>query len=201
MRVRELTTKCGLDWGSSNPGCVLWAVALPDNHAHVYDELKFVKLSVREVADAIREKSLSEWKLGKMPPIFCDPALRIKTGQIGEDFLMTFARYKVALTPVSNNRQVGWQRLHEALALDPATKTPWLTFHPRCKYLIRTLPMMLQDEHDPEDCDSTGDDHGADSLRYLLQGGLRAGSKANLIKPDPPGSWGQLKRYLKRTAA
>jgi hypothetical protein len=158
-------------------------------------------MSVREVAEAIREKSLGDWKLGKMPPIFCDPALRIKTGQIGEDFLQTFARYRVALTPVSNNRQVGWQRVHEALSIDPATGTPWVTFHPRCKYLIRTIPTMLQDPNDPEDLDTDSDDHGVDSFRYALQGGLRPQSRANLIKPDPPGSWGQLKRYLTRNPA
>jgi hypothetical protein len=190
-----------LDWGSSNPGCVLWSVALPDNHAHVFDELKFQHMAVREVAEAIRERTLSEWKVTRMPPIFCDPALRIKTGQIGEDFCQTFQRYKVALTPVSNNRQLGWQRVHEALALDPATRTPWLTIHPRCRYLIRTLPMMLQDENDPEDLDTDSDDHALDALRYGLMGGLRHNSKSLVLKPDPPGSWGALKRHLRRTAA
>jgi hypothetical protein len=189
-----------MDWGSSNPGCVLWAVALPDAHVHVFEEWKFVKLSVREVAEGIRDKTLSDWKLQRLPPIFCDPALKIRTGQLGEDFIGTFSRYRVTLTPVSNNRQLGWQRVHEALALDPATGTPWLTFHPRCKYLIRTIPAMIQDEHDPEDADSSGDDHGADALRYGLMGGFRPGSKATLVKHEPPGSWGELKRFLKRTA-
>src|SRR4249920_1760738 len=113
-RLRDLTVRCGLDWGSSAPGCCLWGVALPDNHAHIVSEYKFQHMAVREVAEALREQSLSEWKLPKMPVMFCDPALRIKTGQIGEDFLATFARYRVTLTPVSNNRQIGWQRIHEA---------------------------------------------------------------------------------------
>ena len=52
---------------------------------------------------------------------------------------------------------------------------PWLTIHPRCKYLIRTLPLMVQDTHDAEDLDSESDDHACDAVRYLLMGGLRAG--------------------------
>ena len=201
MRARDLSVKLGLDWGSSSPGCVLWGVALPDAHAHIFDEMKFQRLAVREVAEAIREKCLSDWKLGTMPPIFCDPALKIKTGQIGEDFIQTFARYKVSLTPVSNNRIVGWQRVHEALALDPLTKTPWLTIHHRCKYLIRTMPAMLQDDHNPEDIDTESDDHACDTLRYLLMGGLRPGSKASIVKHEKPGSWAAFKRFANRHAA
>jgi hypothetical protein len=201
MRLRDLTVKLGADWGSSAPGCILWGVSLPDNHAHIVDELKFQHMAVREVAEAMREKCLSEWKLPRMPVVYCDPALKIKTGQIGEDFLQTFARYRVTLTPVSNNRQIGWQRIHEALALDPATGTPWLTIHPRCKYLVRTFPMMLQDENDPEDLDTDAEDHALDACRYLIVGGLRHNSKSLVLKPDPPGSWGALKRHLKRQAA
>jgi hypothetical protein len=201
VRLRDLSVKLGMDWGQSAPGCFLCGVALPDNHAAIVWEMKFQKQSVREVAEAIREQTLGEWKLPKMPVCYCDPAMRIATGQIGEDFVGTFSRYKVTLTPVSNNRQLGWQRVHEALAIDPSTKTPWLTVHPRCKYLIRTLPMMLQDEGKPEDLDTDSDDHAVDALRYLIMGGLRHNSKSLILKPEPQGSWGQMKRFLKRTAA
>ncbi len=200
MRARDLTVKLGLDWGSTAPGVVLWGCALPDAHAHIFDELKFQRLSVREVAAAIRERTLGDWRLERMPPIYCDPALRQKSGQIGEDYVQTFARYQVRVTPVSNHRTAGWQRVHEALAIDPSTDTPWLTVHPRCRYLIRTLPTMTQDVHDPEDLDTESEDHAMDALRYLLVGGLRPGHAGVARETYPPHSWGWWRIYHDRAA-
>jgi hypothetical protein len=138
----------------------VWGAALPDARVHLFDEFKMVRLSIKDAAEQIRERCLRTWKLGQMPSIYCDPALRIKTGQIGEDYIQTFARHRVILTPVSNNRHAGWQRIHEALREMPGMREPWLTIHPRCKYLIRTIPAMIQDSNDPEDLDTDSDDHG-----------------------------------------
>ena len=193
MRARDLTVKLGMDWGSASPGVVLWGTALPDGHVHVFDELKFQRMTVKDVADAIKEKC-HDWKMD-LPSVYCDPALKQRTGQIGEDFIQTFSRYGVRLIPVSNNRIVGWQRVHEALALDPATGTPWLTIHARCKYLIRTIPLMTQAKNEPEDLDTETDDHACDALRYLLMGGLRPGTKAKTVERFPVNSWGWWKNY------
>jgi hypothetical protein len=205
VRVRDLTVKCGLDWGgsgpSSKPGCVVFGVALPDQRAHIFDELKIMRLPIADAAVLIRDKCLKDWALGKMPPIYCDPALKIKTGQIGEDYIQTFARHKVVLTPVSNAREAGWQRVHEALSAMPGGTQPWLTIHPRCRYLIRTLPAMVADDHNAEDLDTNSDDHACDALRYLMMGGLRQGSKAVLRTPAREGSWAWMKRHYRERVA
>lgn len=193
MRARDLTVKLGMDWGSASPGVVLWGTALADGHVHIFDELKFQRMTVKDVADAIKNKC-RDWTID-LPSVYCDPALKQRTGQIGEDFIQTFARYGVRLIPVSNNRIVGWQRVHEALAIDPATGTPWLTIHPRCKYLIRTMPLMVQATNEPEDLDTESDDHAADSLRYLLMGGLRPGTRAKTVERYAPNTWGWWKHY------
>ena len=169
-----------MDWGSASPGCVLWGAALPDGRAHIFDELKFQRMTVKEVADAIREKHAG-WGVTRMT-VYADPALRADTGQIGESIGQTFARYRVPLTYPSNARVSGWQRVHEALSASPAGD-PWLTVHPRCAYLIRTLPSMIQSKNDPEDLDTETDDHACDALRYLLMGGLRP--SAPRVQPAP----------------
>lgn len=194
MRARDLTVKLGLDWGSASPGCVLWGTALPDGHVHLFDELKFQRMTVKDVAEAIKDKC-HDWRLSPLPMVYCDPALKIRTGQIGEDYIQTFGRYGVRLIPVSNDRVVGWQRVHEALSTDQATGTPWLTIHPRCKYLIRTLPLMVQDKNNPEDLDTETDDHPSDAARYLLMGGLRPGTKAKTVERIVPNSWAWWKSY------
>jgi hypothetical protein len=37
-----------------------------------------------------------------------------------------------------------------------------------CPNLIRTLPALPFDEHDPEDVDTMSEDHAPDALRYAL---------------------------------
>ena len=66
-----------------------------------------------------------------------------------------------------------------------------LTVHPRCKYLARTLPLMVQSRNNPEDLDSDSDDHACDATRYLLMGGLRpdTGRRTPAEVPAYSGAW------------
>jgi hypothetical protein len=65
---------------------------------------------------------------------------------------------------------------------------------PDCKYLIRTLPAMVQDDHDPEDIDSSKDDHAVDALRY---GAMSRPSPTRFVKDETltPNSIGWWKKY------
>ena len=179
MRARDLRVSLGIDWGNSSPGCVLWGAALPDGHVTIFDEYKFQRMTAKDVGAAIKQKC-KDWRLPKVPVVYCDPSLLpAKQGELGEWIGLTLARHGVPVVRVSNDRTNGWQRVHEALA--PCAHTdhpprPWLTIHPRCRYLIRTLPLMVQSTNDTEDLDSDSDDHACDALRYLLMGGLRPSS-------------------------
>ena len=48
--------------------------------------------------------------------------------------------------------------------------------------MVRTIPLLIHDELNPEDVDSDGEDHAADELRYFLQT-LRANKTK---EPDKP---------------
>lgn len=192
-RARDLRVACGLDWGTASPGVCVWGAALPDGHVHIWDEYKFQRMTVQEVAGQIRAKH-REWKLPEPVPTYADPSIKPWTsgsGAIGESIGQTFSRYGVPLIYPSNERVNGWQRVHEALA--PCTghahpPRPWLTIHPRCRYGIRTLPLMVQAKNNPEDLDSETDDHFVDALRYLLMGGLRPQAGRSDHTPAPPYS-------------
>jgi hypothetical protein len=173
MRARDLRVALGLDWGNSSPGCVLWGAALPNGHVTIFDEYKFQRMTAKDVAIAVKAKC-ADWNLPAVPMCACDPSLLpAAKGEVGEWIGLTLIRHGLPVRRVSNDRVNGWQRVHEALGIDPETKTPWLTVHPRCRYLSRTLPLMVQAKLNPEDLDSDSDDHAADALRYLLMGGLR----------------------------
>jgi hypothetical protein len=174
-RARDVRVALGLDWGNASPGCVLWGCALADGHVHIFDEYKFQRMTAKDVAWEVKQKC-DTWNLESVPYCCCDPSLLpAKKGVAGEWIGLTLQRHGLPVRRVSNDRVNGWQRVHEALAMDPVTKTPWLTVHPRCRYLTRTLPLMVQAKLNPEDLESDSDDHACDALRYLLMGGLRPG--------------------------
>lgn len=65
-----------------------------------------------------------------------------------------------------NDRIAGWMQVHERLKFDENGYAMLYIFD-NCKDAIRTLPLMMYDEHKAEDLDTDLEDHIADSLRYF----------------------------------
>lgn len=165
-----------MDWGHNAPGVVLWWVVLPDGHYHIDDEFKFngdvgTKLTVKDVAAVIRDRC-RDLGLQRVPTTWLDPACWQHTGQIGESIADTFIRWRIPVAKANNERINGWNRCHELLRAAP-DGIPWLTVAPRCTYLRRTIPMQLQSKLNPDDMNTTGDDHGCDAWRYGSVSGAR----------------------------
>lgn len=177
-----------MDWGYASPGCVLWWACLPDGAYHIVREFKFKGLSVEAVGKAIHEISKG---LGRIRKIACDPAMWQKTGAgRGESIAETLLRMRLPMQRADNDRFNGWMRVRELLRAKDTTR-PWLTIDPSCAYLQRTIPAQVQDRTDPEDIDTTGDDHAADALRY---GAMSRPSPTRIVADTsyPVGSWGQV---------
>jgi phage terminase large subunit len=179
-----------MDWGRNAPGVVLWWVALPDGHYYIEDEYKFNgdvsgKVTVQDVAREIKRRCTERGL--KVPTCWTDPACWQHTGQIGESIADTFLKYRIPVAKANNDRRSGWQRLHEMFRRAPDGQ-PWLLVSPRCTYGIRTLPAQLQSKKDPDDLDTSGDDHWADALRYGGVSGVRWKHKpqAPVIQPYSP---------------
>lgn len=163
--LSELESFASCDWGYNAPGCVLWWLCLPDGRYHIIREYKFQYMTVEAVSQAIRAETRN---LGvhRLRYVACDPAMWQKTGAgRGESIAETMLRYRIPCRKSDNSRFLGWQRVHELLR-DKTDQEPWLTIDPSCRYLIRTLPAMLQAKNDPDDVDTTQDDHACDALRY-----------------------------------
>src|SRR5690606_25238269 len=87
------------------------------------------------------------------------------------------------LVPADNRRVPGWRALREALKPyddlnsepDPVTgqprKTARLQIFRNCYDLIRTLPALVHDEHDPEDVADECEDHGPEAMRCGIVSG------------------------------
>jgi phage terminase large subunit len=165
-----------LDWGyDPHYGMALWAAILPSGRIYVFFEYKFngqhakQKLVAAEVAKNIKrlthEHVLPLVKTRRLSKSIADPAMWGKEGQTGEDYAETFARFGVPITKADNSRELGWGRLRHWFRMAP-DGDPWLVIDPDCVTTIRTIPGLVRDKHNPDDVDTSGEDHPADTLRY-----------------------------------
>lgn len=167
-----------LDWGYIQPGCAGWYVQLSDAHWHKVQDWKFKLMTPAEVAKGMLERRAEiaqRYALGRTIPVsytVFDTAMDNQQG--GETQAETFRRppYSFRMRPASKIRardaESGWARVHSWLRLAP-DGVPWLTVDPDwCPYTCRTIPSLTADAHNPEDVDTTQDDHAADETRYFV---------------------------------
>ena len=166
MNLRECVWSGGMDWGFNQPGCMLWVAHLPDGHYHVMRELKFAQRSAEDVAKEIRTIT-ADFSI-RLAYIAADPSMFNKTGlgsaRRGESVGAVLGR-RLPMRASDHDRFNGWLRIHELFRAAP-DGVPWLTVEPTCRYLIRTIPAAVSDKNDPDDVDTSIDDHGLDALRY-----------------------------------
>lgn len=111
----------------------------------------------------------------KISGAFCDPAMMNRksdgTRAIASDFEDTWndlnGSYWLSMDKASNDRVQGWALMHRWLSNAPDGMPFWLITK-NCRNLIRTLPMMVYDDHKVDDIDSELEDHACDSVRYAL---------------------------------
>jgi hypothetical protein len=158
------------DWGYTQPACWLALFQVGDNHWHCARAVKQTKLEPESWARLIREQRA---ELGYTRPKYCVADPKIFSEDRGESIAETLARHGVRCVRATNRRsdserEMGWPRVAAWFRPDPDTGTPWLTFDPEdAAYPVRTIPALLADPHNPEDVDTTLDDHAADAVRYF----------------------------------
>lgn len=190
-----------IDWGyDPHYGVCLWVAHLPDGRLYVFYEWRFNGANAREKLVAAQvAKRIKEYTFNDVLPLartkrvnrsIADPSMFAADGHTGEDYATTFTRYGVPLQQADNERVMGWGRLRHWFRLAPDGK-PWILFHPRCVTCIRTIPGLVRDKNDPDDVDTTGEDHAADCLRYGVMGRptpTKLASSPMIILPDTPAA-------------
>lgn len=115
----------------------------------------------KEIARIEREHP---WLKGKRIEGVADPA--IWDASRGESIEETAVRYGVYFTKGDNERLPGWMQCHYRLQFDDKGYARCYIFS-NCEAFIRTIPLLIYDEHKPEDLDTDMEDHCADDWRYL----------------------------------
>lgn len=177
------------DWGYAKPFHIGWYAMDNDGRLYKYRELygctnepnTGLKWTVDHLAEQIR-KIEEEHEKGNTIIGYADPAILIEDG--GESIKQTMERHRVYWEKADNKRIPGKMQVHYRLAFDD-NGIPMLYFFKNCKGIIRTLPELIYDEHNPEDIDTDGEDHAYDSVRYMCQMNPIAPRKAVKAEPKP----------------
>lgn len=161
------------DYGYGKPfSCCWWAIDY-DGTAYQIEELygctdtpnEGVKWTPDKQFSRIREIE-QEHPYLKGRQIFgvADPS--IWDGSRGESVNDAALRNYIEFSKGINARIPGWMQMHYRFMFDKVGRAKMYIFN-NCKNTIRTLPLMMFDEHKPEDLDTTLEDHIADAIRYF----------------------------------
>ena len=161
------------DFGYGKPfSCAWWAV---DYDGTIYRIMELygctrtpnegVKWTPDKQFEEIHKTEMQHpWLKGKNIIGVADPA--IWDASRGESVADTAARYGVFFTPGDNERIAGWMQCHYRLQFDEDGYPRMYVFN-TCRAFIRTIPLLIYDEHKVEDLDTTMEDHVADEWRYF----------------------------------
>jgi len=161
------------DWGYGHPfSCAWWA---QDYEGTLYRILELYgctktpnegvkwsnKTQFEKIAEIEREHP---WLKGKRIRGVADPS--IWDGSHGISAAEEADKCGVFFEPGINDRIAGWMQVHERLKFDENGKAA-MYFFSNCKAIIRCMPLMMFDEHKPEDLDTDLEDHCLDECRYM----------------------------------
>lgn len=177
------------DWGYNHPFACHWSAIDPDGVIYVILELYGCTKTPNEGVKWIPQKVFGEihriecehrWLKGKNIIGVADPA--IWDAQYGESIAETASKNGVYFSKGDHERLAGWLQMHYRLAFDE-NGYPMMYVFRNCKGFIRTIPLLMYDEHKPEDIDTDGEDHIADEIRYLCM--ARPIKPRMKAEPDP----------------
>lgn len=161
------------DFGYGKPfSCAWWAV---DRDGVIYRILELygctgepnegIKWSpdkqFKKIAEFEKEHPYLRGKqiFGVADPSIWDASRGISVAEVAE-------RYGIYFEPGDNARIPGWMQCHYRLAFDEEG-FPRMYVFKNCKAFIRTIPLMMFSETNPEDLDTKLEDHVADEWRYF----------------------------------
>lgn len=160
-----------MDWGYAAPYAVYWFAMDPDGCIYLWRELygagekagQGSREDAADVARKIRKIEERDERFGYEYRInLADPSIFSKNGtdrSIGQIFRDNSVRWTEAWN-AKGSRVNGAQEIIRLLAEDK------LKIFKTCKHWLRTVPSLPPDELNPEDVDTTAEDHAWDATRY-----------------------------------
>lgn len=165
----------GFDWGYRSPFAAVWG-AISSGKSEEGREMTIPKGAIviyrelwgRQIDNVEQAERIASLSVGEDVHAVADPSIFTTQGgpSINDQFNKVFAKFKhPSFRAADNDRISGWSQIRQRLQSSP----PMLYFFSTCPYLLESVPALQLDPRNPEDADSTGDDHAADALRYLCK--------------------------------
>ncbi len=161
------------DFGYNKPFSVGWWAVDPDNVFYRILELygctgtpdEGVRWPVEQIFDRVaRIEQEHEYLKGHHITGVADPS--IWDASRGISIADTAAKYGIYFEKGDNKRLPGWMQMHYRFMFDE-NGYPMMYVFNTCSAFIRTIPLLTHDDLDPEDLDTTQEDHVADEVRYF----------------------------------
>lgn len=172
------------DWGYNAPACALWLAFTPDRRIYVYREIYQNSTTPEKWAEQLAI-------INKVDPVEQFVLPHDCFARLGgrESIADTFTRAGIAPIKQANTltrdaRKNRLAILHNFLA-DGADGIPLLQVHVNCKNTIRTLPELIYDQSNPEDVDTSGEDHAYDALSIGVSAALGNVRGSGAVKVEP----------------
>ena len=173
------------DWGYSSPACCLWFAIDYDNNLWIYRELYISRIT----ADVFAKKVLMLERDEYIRYGVLDASTWAKRGDIGPSIAETMIQQGCRWRPsdrTPKSRISGKLEIHKRLKVsEDKKKEPGLRIFSSCRNLIRTLPVLPLDDHNPEDINTDAEDHAYDALRYGCMSRPLHTSYANRFNKKP----------------
>lgn len=168
------------DWGYMRPFSVGWWWEDEDHRLYRFMEWygwngtpdQGLRWTDVEIAKGIIEREKAEGIEGRQILRLCDPTCfnkkpDYKGGGQGPSTFEVFMRYGLKLLPGDANRKLKVRQFHERLRI-PDGVAPMVQIYPRCEQFIRTIPLLQSSQTDPEDIDTTNEDHIYDETCHVF---------------------------------
>ncbi len=161
------------DFGYGKPFDCSWWTVDEDGRAYLILQLygcaRYPNTGVkwspdRQFSEIHKIETEHRWLKGKNIIGVADPS--IWDSSRGEAIIDTADRHFVHFSPGDNKRIPGWMQCHYRLQFDSEGRA-MVYFFKTCTDAVRTLPLLEYSKHNPEDLDTDGEDHFADSFRYF----------------------------------
>lgn len=161
------------DFGFGKPFSVGWWAIDHDGRAYRILELygctkvpnEGLKWSPSQQMSRIAEiENTHPWLKGKNIRGVADPA--IWEGSHGISIAEVADQHRVYFEKGVNDRIAGWMQVRERLKFNELGFPMMYAFN-NCQAFIRTMPLMMFDDHKPEDLDTDLEDHCPDDVRYF----------------------------------
>lgn len=190
------------DWGYARPYAIGWWAITNDGRWILYREMYGVQKNIQGVSEPDKGTRESAYKVAKrafelsapegVVEIHLDPACWSKIEEAAPSIAERFEEAGWITQRANNDRLSGVQRVHELMQTDGQDGRPMLITFDTCTEWWRTFPVLPSSPKDPEDVDTTVEDHAYDMTRYAVmsESGILVGKpREGNTGMDPGNEW------------